>query len=409
MRRGEGGVRDRTLFVQVALLFCAAFLVASVHLPYFPSWLAERGLSVEMIGVALAIPSLVRIGAAPMIASLADRTGRPADLLALCLAGTFLAFGLMYLAGNPWLILLLITLAAIAYSPVVALADAMASEATLRRPQLSYARTRLWGSVAFIGGNLAGGVAVASQGPEAAMWLIVGGGLLALLIVLPMRGVEEFRLPPRPVAAAQQAEAVKPAARRALLLTLLVVALINASHAVLYGFGTISWLGRGVPANWIGMLWSVGVVAEIVLFWLAGNRLSGVRPAITGLWVALAFCLLRWTFAVLDMPLPALFALQVMHAATFGITHLATIALIASFSWEGARAKAQGYAMGLSGLLMAVASAPSGWLFARFGDHAYLFMNALVVAAAFGLLGLMRILQHNPGVGEQPGDMARPS
>lgn len=391
-------MRDRTLFVQVALLFCAAFVVASVHLPYFPSWLVARGLSVEMIGVALAIPSLVRIAAAPMIAAVADRSGRPADLLVLCLGGTFVAFGLMYLSGSPAVILLLIVFAAAAHSPVIALADAMASEATRRRPGLSYARTRLWGSVAFIGGNVLGGIAVASHGPEAAMWLIIGGAFVSLLIALPMRRTEDFRLPARETGQDPEAAPATPAARQALFLAILVAALVNASHAILYGFGTISWLGRGVPASWIGFLWSAGVLAEIILFWLAGNRLMGVRPAIAGLWIALGFCLLRWSLAVFDMPLPALFALQLTHAATFGITHLATIALISAFSWEGARAKAQGYAIGLSGLLMAIASAPSGWLFARYGDYAYLFMNGLVVAAAFGLLALMRIVRQDEGL-----------
>ena len=55
---------------------------------------------------------------------------------------------------------------------------------------------------------------------------------------------------------------------------LLAAALLQASHAMLYVFGTLHWLGAGVDERTVGMLWSLGVVAEIGLFFMAG-RLRG--------------------------------------------------------------------------------------------------------------------------------------
>jgi PPP family 3-phenylpropionic acid transporter len=383
---------------RAALASVAAFLVASVHLPYFPSWLSARGLSAEWIGIALAIPQLVRIVAAPVVSAIADRTGRPAPVMLACAALAFVAFAAMWAAPSPWLILTLIAVSALVASPLVPLSDTMLSELARRRPSIPYARARLWGSVAFIGGNVAGGLAVARYGPEAAMALIVGGALVACLLLLPALRPAEFRLPGR-ADAGEGALSAPGGDGRGLALAILVAALVNASHAMLYGFGTISWLAAGVPPGWIGLLWSVGVAAEILLFYAVAGRFRDTAFAVRALWLALGFAALRWSLSALALPLPALFLLQLTHAATFGLTHLATIALVAALSGAGARAKAQGYTMSASGLAMALASAPTGWLYARFGDAAYLFMIGLVVAAGMGLLTLMRHLHLRAGPG----------
>src|SRR5262249_56937220 len=70
--------------------------------------------------------------------------------------------------------------------------------------------------------------------------------------------------------------------------------LIQASHAVYYGFSTLDWTAAGLSGHTIGALWAIGVVAEIVVFALAGSfawlgpaallALGAVRAAIP--WVA---------------------------------------------------------------------------------------------------------------------------
>src|SRR3546814_11668186 len=52
----------------------------------------------------------------------------------------------------------------------------------------------------------------------------------------------------------------------------------QASHSVFYGFGTIAWRRIGFDDTVIGMLWTLGVVAEIVLFWTAGRPGRFGRP-----------------------------------------------------------------------------------------------------------------------------------
>ena len=52
---------------------------------------------------------------------------------------------------------------------------------------------------------------------------------------------------------------------------LITTGLTHVSHSVLYGFGTLYWRSLGHSEVIIGLFWSVGVLAEIVLFTTIGR------------------------------------------------------------------------------------------------------------------------------------------
>src|SRR5690606_2772595 len=54
--------------------------------------------------------------------------------------------------------------------------------------------------------------------------------------------------------------------QRDVQLMLIGVALVSASHAMLYAFSAIDWQKRGFTGTEIGILWSAGVFAEVLLF-----------------------------------------------------------------------------------------------------------------------------------------------
>jgi PPP family 3-phenylpropionic acid transporter len=79
--------------------------------------------------------------------------------------------------------------------------------------------------------------------------------------------------------------------------------------------------------------------------------------------------------------------LQMLHALSFGATHLGTMMFLSRNAPEGGRAAAQGDVSTANGVMMAAASALSGLLYGAGGSHAYLAMAALAVAGgAFALL-----------------------
>src|SRR5690606_6367159 len=58
---------------RLAAFYAALFVLTGVHLPFFPVWLAAKGLDPTLIGVALALPMLVRVLAIPLATRAADR------------------------------------------------------------------------------------------------------------------------------------------------------------------------------------------------------------------------------------------------------------------------------------------------------------------------------------------------
>ena len=96
---------------------------------------------------------------------------------------------------------------------------------------------------------------------------------------------------------------------------------LQASHQVYYGFGTLYWRSLGFSDATIGFLWAEGVLAEIVLFW-QGRRLLARFGPVGLLMLGGAAGILRWSLAGLVSWLPAVVALQVLHAFTFGASHL---------------------------------------------------------------------------------------
>jgi PPP family 3-phenylpropionic acid transporter len=164
--------------------------------------------------------------------------------------------------------------------------------------------------------------------------------------------------------------------------------LIQASHAVLYGFATLLWTTRGVDGLEVGALWSIGVVAEVVLFAFAGR----IVPAIgaPGLVVLGGLGgLLRWGAMAFDPPIVTLPVLQCLHALSFGATHLGTMTFLADIAGHGRHATAQGDYVAVQGIVFSAAMAVSGALVGSFGEEAYAGM-ALSAAAGSGVVIVAR-------------------
>ena len=58
---------------RLAAFYAALFVALGVQLPFLPLWLAAKGLDAGAIGVALALPMVVRVFAIPLATRGADR------------------------------------------------------------------------------------------------------------------------------------------------------------------------------------------------------------------------------------------------------------------------------------------------------------------------------------------------
>ncbi len=134
---------------------------------------------------------------------------------------------------------------------------------------------------------------------------------------------------------------------------------------------------RGISDRVIGMLWAEGVIAEILLFWVGGAFMRRVRPGHAML-LAAAGGVVRWTVLGLTTEPALLFAVQWLHALTFGAVHLAGMTFVARAAPPGFAATVQSlYATIGTGAATALAILLVGPVYAAFGGGAYYVMAAL--------------------------------
>ena len=154
--------------------------------------------------------------------------------------------------------------------------------------------------------------------------------------------------------------------------------MMQGSHALYYGFSTMDWRAGGLDGTVIGMLWGLGVAAEIVLFALSGRLPKSLRPT-TLLAIGGLGAIVRWTAMAFDPPTALLPALQLLHAASFGAAHLGMMGFLARAVPRELAATAQGFAATWSGVVNASATFASGFVYAASGSLAYLVMAAMAL------------------------------
>ncbi len=357
---------------RLSLFFAAFFVLIGIHTPFFPVWLAAKGLDAREIGVVLAAPMLVRFFVVPPVTRMADRRNALRPVLILCAWAILAGYVAISLASGFTLILLGVALMAVPYAPAMPLADAYALRGL--RDRHAYGPVRLWGSVSFIAASIGGGYLFDAIAAQDLILLIVAAAFGLALASLPL-------LPLQPHAPEEEADAAATQLlrRHGFVAILLAASLIQASHSVYYGFSTLAWQAAGLDGVTIGILWSVGVVAEIVLFGFSGRLPPALGPL--GLMaIGAAAAVFRWTVMAFDPPGWTLPALQALHGLSFGATHLGTIGYLANAAPKKLGATAQGYLYVVMSAVHAVMLGLSGFLYGALGDSAYLVMALVALA-----------------------------
>jgi MFS transporter, PPP family, 3-phenylpropionic acid transporter len=366
--------------LRLKAFYAALFLTLGVQLPFLPLWLTAKGLDAGSIGIVLAIPAVIRIVAIPVATRMADRRDAVRGVIVLASAAAAAGFGALAFAQGAAAIMLVYALASAAYAPVMMLADTYALRGLAQRGR-AYGPVRLWGSAAFIAASFGAGALLDWMAPVDLIWLMVGAMAIATAAALALVPLGAEPAGGAPVRGSATGLLRNPA----FLAAIAAASLVQASHALYYGFSTIDWQAAGYDGGVIGALWALGVISEIALFALSARLPSTITP-LAMLLAGAAGAVLRWSAMAAAPPAVLLPVLQCLHALSFGATHLGALALVARMAPPGLGATAQGYFAVAHGVTMAVATALAGVLYGRFGSSAYAAMAAL--AAAGGLCAL---------------------
>ncbi|MBX9457427.1 MAG: MFS transporter [Rhizobium sp.] len=361
---------------RAALLFCAPMMVNGIGLLYFPAMLQDLGMSDVEIGLIVSIPFLVRMIGMPVGAFLADRVSDRAIILVWSSAVSLATAVVMLFAQSFWPIALFYGLQGLFYAPFVPISEAILVSG-VRRWGFDYGFLRMWGSVAFVVSTLTGG------------WLLeLYGGAMVLPAMAFFFGVTTLvaiaapRLG-RPAPSTRPLEEA-PVTHRSpfwqadFVLVIIGAAIVQGSHGLLFAFATNFWTAHGISGVQISFLWTAGVVAEIVLFFLSGRylaRYSNLSLVLFGCVVAV----LRWSLFPLLDGFWSYLLLQASHAFTFAIIHVGIQRFLMERIGEDRGASAQGFYQFFISIFTVLATWASGFIYHAYGVKGFYIM-ALVAA-----------------------------
>ena len=366
---------------RLAGIYFAYFAFVGAFAPYFGLYLQSIGQAAWQIWLLLSLMQLMRIAAPYFWASLADRHGWRARLLQGTLAAGLAAYAGVFatteFAG------LFVALAGFAFfsSATMPLVEAITLAGLNGRIE-RYGGIRLWGSVGFIVAVLGAGWVLDRVAIANLLWMLAVALAATLALACSLRD--------RATLAPLAHEPVWRQALRPEIVALLVAnVLMNVAHGPLYAFYSIYLAEVGYSRSAIGLLWSLGVVAEIGVFLAAPVWMKRFAPpdVLVGCFAlaVVRFALIGWGVA----SVPLLVVAQVLHAATFGACHMASLALVNR--WFTGPRQVRGQALYLSisfGLGGFIGAAASGAAWDGIGP-AWTFTGASAAAAA-GLLVLVR-------------------
>ncbi|MCU7849299.1 MAG: MFS transporter [Candidatus Thiodiazotropha sp. (ex Lucinoma kastoroae)] len=346
--------------------------------PFWGLYLQARDFSPVEIGELMAVIMATKLVAPYIWGWISDHTGhrmpivRLASLLsAICFLGIFFADGFFSLA-------LVMMLFSFFWNASLPLFEAVTMSYLQERIQ-HYSRVRLWGSIGFILTVVALGFLLDEWGVE---WvpkivLLLYFGIFLFSLTVPENDAD--------MPAHDQGSILQVLKRGDIIAFLLACFFMQASHGAYYAFYSIYMEEVGYSSIVIGLLWALGVIAEVLVFLVMHQLLHrwGARKVLIA---SLAMAVVRWIL-VGSAPENLLLVLlaQVMHAATFGTFHAAAIHRVHHYFVGRHQGRGQALYSSISfGAGGAFGSLLSGYLWIGIGAAATYW-----VAAGYALLALV--------------------
>lgn len=376
---------------KVGGVYGGLFIYVGIALPFWALWLAEVGLSPAEIGFLLGFPSFLKLFSSPFIAQLCDKWGtvrRP--MLVLMALSTLFFVGYFFITTFSSFVLVTLFFS-VAYSSVAPLMESYAVRAC-DKYNLQYGRVRSVGSIVFVITSVLFGKYLDYFGYDNFLYFCIASMVITFFAI--------FLLPrecrkPEPQHTEEKDSGISPLkfllTSRQFIMFLVVLSLIQMSHGFIYVLGSYHWASQGLDNETIGALWSIGVIAEILIFIFAGRIVTRIRPMYF-LAIIAVFGAVRWVVLAMTVSLPLLFFIQTFHGLTYGASHLVAMYYLSSRVPDKYFTTAQslyssvpmGFSLGLVMLL-------SGPLYNLFGGQTYYFMAALCLIVLFLVKSVRRV------------------
>lgn len=376
-------------YFRLSFFYFAYFAALGAFVPYWTVYLhTAKGFSPIQIGELMAVFMATKVVAPFLWGWLADHSGQRLRIIRLAsLLGVMCFIGVYWDHGYGWMV---VVMASFGFFWNASLPQFEALTLNhLGKLVGRYSWIRLWGSIGFI-------VMVVGLPPVLVRygigWVVNAMLLMFIGIWLSTWLVRDTSQTAQVVKTSRLREVLR---RPAVWILLLACALQQASHGVYYTFFSIYLEHHGHTPTFIGWMWALGVIAEVVLFlfmhplierfgaarlFVLALFLTGVRWIMLGAWVH---------------NIPVLLMAQVLHAATYGLFHASAIHLIHHQFPGRLQGRGQALYSGLSfGAGGAVGSLFSGYGWEWLGET-YTFYAATVVVTVGWLLAVLYVREEN--------------
>lgn len=303
---------------QLAGFYFFHFGLLGLLMPYLPLYLQERGLSGGLIGILMGLLMGTKLLSPPLIGLWIDRRGELLRPLRVSLFATLLAWLLFMSVREQWTLSIAIATFALTWNATLPAFETL----TLHRlgPERigQYGRIRLWGSVGFIAAGIGGALWLDTPVHLLYRFPIAGLALVSGMLVL---GASRNGREPSAVSGSARRGWMALLGRPGVPGFLLTLFLLHLSHGPYYALFTLYLEGLGFAPARIGLLWILGVVAEVGLFWVAPALFArfGRRSLLIA---GLILTAVRWALIGTLAAHPVILMIaQVLHLASFGLCH----------------------------------------------------------------------------------------
>jgi PPP family 3-phenylpropionic acid transporter len=366
----------------VRLAFAAFFFFYFTYIglmsPYASLYFASLRYNAIEIAALMSMFQITRILGPFAWGWLADIRRDRLGIMRLTSLLACLIFSAIFYLESYWALLVWMFLLNTVISSLMPLGEAATIHALYKDKTFDqrYGRLRLWGSVGFIVMVMGAGAWFEAYGIQSLPWF----GMAALIILAVL--TRTLHEPPMDEVAHHSATSFWHVLKNKQVKWFLSASFwMIFGHAALYVFYSLYLDRLGYSKAEIGLFWMLGVLAEVVFFYFQNSFFK----RFTAQQILMASYLIMALRFVMIAYWPNTFVLiiaQVMHAATFGAHHSASLKMLQT--WFAGHLQARGQALyttvayGIGGTVGGLAA---GWVWESLGaEH------------VFGLAGLSGLL-----------------
>jgi len=379
-------------YLQLSSFYFFYFSCLGAFLPYWPLYLNDKDFSAYEIGMITGVMIGTKIIAPNLWGWIADKTGLRHRVIQL---GTFCSFVIFMFAStieNFSSMLALIFFFSFFWNASLPQFEAVTMN-TLGSSYNKYSQIRLWGSLGFIISVLSLSVLTNKFGISVVPLCICFYLFLTWLVTL-------FIKSPDTISKAHNNSLMSIVMKPAVVGILISCFLMQLSHGPFYAFFAIYLSENSYNTNLIGIIWSLGVIAEILIFMKISSWIP--KYGLQNLFIiSFVFAVARWlliSFFADNIILVVIATL--FHAITYGMYHAVSISLIHEYFTGELQGRGQALYSSVSfGLGGSIGSFYSGYFWESAGGST-VFLYASLFAFLGFIVSLILVKSNNKSIWE---------